>query len=49
MRDLGRLEGYVEGDDYVIRQGEVLRRIPLKDADDKLRTAIKRNSWEPLP
>ncbi len=45
-----RTEGRVEGANYVITHGGVLRTIPLDEArqDRKLLAAIKRNGWEPL-
>ena len=46
-----RTEGTVEGGNYVVRHGGVLRTYTLDEAkaDRKLKAAIQRNGWEPLP
>jgi hypothetical protein len=46
-----RREGYIQGDVYVIIEpnGSVIMEIPLAMADAKLKAAIARNGWEPIP
>jgi hypothetical protein len=46
-----RIAGRVNGPNYevVSHDGNVLKTIPLSEADSKLRSAIERNGWEPLP
>lgn len=45
-----RTEGRIEGSQYVIRHGGILRTYTLDEArgDKKLLAAIKRNGWEPV-
>jgi hypothetical protein len=52
MKLPGRIIGRIEGDRYVIRQGErVLGAMPLGEArkNTKLAAATERNGWEKLP
>lgn len=47
-----RVEGRIRHGMYVITSANgVVKEIPLSDArnDDKLKAAIKRNSWEEIP
>lgn len=46
-----RTEGRVEGGNYVIRHGGILRTYTLAEAraDRKLLAAIQRNGWEAIP
>lgn len=47
----GRIEGRVEGGQYVIRGASgVMKEIPIAEAreDPKLAAAIQRNGWEPI-
>lgn len=46
-----RITGRVSGSNYevVSPDGNVLKTIPLSEADSKLRSAIERNGWEALP
>ena len=48
----GRIEGRVNGESYeLVQNGAVRRAVPLviAHADEKLKAAILRNKWEPLP
>jgi hypothetical protein len=46
-----RITGRVNGSNYevVSPAGDVMKSIPLSEADSKLRAAIERNGWEALP
>jgi hypothetical protein len=46
-----RITGRVNGSNYEIvsPSGDVMKAIPLSEADSKLRAAIERNGWEALP
>lgn len=46
-----RITGRVNGSNYevVSPDGDVMKAIPLSEADTKLEAAIKRNGWEALP
>lgn len=46
-----RIIGRVIGPNYevVSPDGDVMRSIPLSEADSKLRSAIERNGWEAIP
>jgi len=47
-----RIEGRISDDQtaYEVVQGDrLLYSIPLDQVSDKLRAAIKRNAWTPLP
>lgn len=43
-----RIEGRVEGGNYIIAHAGTLRKIPLDEArqDKKLLAAIRRNGWQ---
>ena len=52
MEREGRIEGRVNLDwDELVQFGKVKQRILIADAhaDEKLKAAILRNKWEPLP
>lgn len=48
-----RIEGRVEGDNYVVRHadGSAVYQATMADAraDTKLAAAIARNGWQPIP
>lgn len=46
-----RIEGRIEGGNYVVAHEGTLRKIPLEEArqDRKLLKAIERNGWEQIP
>ncbi len=49
---MARIEGRLseDGASYELVQGGVVRQsIPIADVDDKLKKAIKRNSWQEIP
>jgi hypothetical protein len=46
-----RITGRVNGANYevVSPAGDVMKSVPLSEADSKLKSAIERNGWEALP
>lgn len=51
MAKEGRIEGRMskDGRSYeLVQRGAVIQSIPIEQADDKLKAAIKRNNWGDL-